>query len=42
MKRYIKSNKDLKSTMNPSQKRGYEIAAYYSKKYRKAMKELAK
>ena len=41
MKRYVYS-KPIKPVMNASQKRGYDLAIPYIKKYAKAMKVLGR
>lgn len=40
MKRYIRTKNNNKPIMTAAQKRGYDMAIPYIKKYAKAMKEL--
>ena len=42
MKRYIRCTQVNKAASTPSQKRGYNAAKHYIRKYRKAMEVLAR
>ena len=42
MKRYIRTKNSNKPAMTAAQKRGYDMARLYTKKYAKAMKVLGR